>query len=50
MSDTLIEKMLSLPEFRVTDFKQNDNDMAFTLRQRSVQRSVRFAAVTSPIW
>ena len=29
MSDTLIEKMLSLPEFRVTDFKQNDNDMGF---------------------
>lgn len=29
MSDTLIEKMLSLPEFKVTDFKQNDNDMGF---------------------
>lgn len=29
MSDTLIEKMLGLPEFEVTDFKQNDNDMGF---------------------
>ena len=29
MSDTLIEKMLSLPEFKVTDFKQNENDMGF---------------------
>ena len=27
--NTLMEKMLSLPEFRVTDFKQNDNDMGF---------------------
>lgn len=25
MSDTLIEKMLSLPEFSVTDFKQWEN-------------------------
>lgn len=24
MSDTLMEKMLGLPEFEVTDFKQND--------------------------
>lgn len=29
MSDTLMEKMLGLPEFEVTDFKQNDNDMGF---------------------
>lgn len=29
MSDTLMAKMLGLPEFEVTDFKQNDNDMGF---------------------
>lgn len=27
MSNPLMEKMLDLPEFEVTDFKQNDNDM-----------------------
>lgn len=29
MSNPLMEKMLGLPEFEVTDFKQNDNDMGF---------------------
>ena len=29
MSNPLMEKMLDLPEFEVTDFKQNDNDMGF---------------------
>lgn len=29
MSDTLMEKMLGLPEFEVTHFKQNDNDIGF---------------------
>ncbi len=29
MSNPLMEKMLRLPEFEVTDFKQNDNDMGF---------------------
>lgn len=27
MSNPLMEKMLDLPEFEVTDFKQNDNDI-----------------------
>ena len=29
MSNPLMEKMLDIPEFEVTDFKQNDNDMGF---------------------
>jgi transposase len=29
MGNPLMEKMLGLPEFEVTDFKQNDNDMGF---------------------
>ena len=35
MSDNaLIEKMLGLPEFEVTDFKQNDNDMGFYVQTK----------------
>jgi len=34
MSDSLIEKMLGLPEFEVTDFKQNDNDIFFLVWNR----------------
>lgn len=29
MSNPLMEKMLGLPEFEVTDFKQNEYDMGF---------------------
>lgn len=29
MGNPLMEKMLGLPEFEITDFKQNDNDMGF---------------------
>ena len=29
MSNPLMEKVLDLPEFEVTDFKQNDNDTGF---------------------
>lgn len=29
MKDTLMEKMLGLPEFEVTNFNQNDNNMDF---------------------
>lgn len=35
MSDNaLIEKMLNLPEFRVTDFKHNDNNMVFEVETK----------------
>lgn len=29
MGNPLMEKMLGLSEFEITDFKQNDNDMGF---------------------
>lgn len=35
MSNPLMEKMLGLPEFEVTDFKQNDNDMGFYVQTKS---------------
>lgn len=35
MSDALMEKMLGLPEFEVTDFKQNDNDMGFYVQTKA---------------
>lgn len=34
MSNPLMEKMLDLPEFEVTDFKQNDNDMGFYVQTK----------------
>ena len=34
MGEPLIEKMLGLPEFEVTDFKQNDNDMGFYVQTK----------------
>ena len=35
MSDnTLIEKLLKLPEFEITDFKQNEHDMGFYVQKR----------------
>lgn len=34
MGEALIEKMLDLQEFEVTDFKQNDNDMGFYVETR----------------
>lgn len=36
MSDTLMEKMLGLPEFEVTDFKQNDNIMTLGERVQTI--------------
>ena len=35
MSNPLMEKMLDLPEFEVTDFKQNDNDMGFYVQTKN---------------
>ncbi len=35
MSNHLIQKMLDLHEFEVTDFKQNDNDMGFYVQKRN---------------
>lgn len=34
MSDILMEKLLGLPEFEVTDFKQNDYDMGFYVQAK----------------
>lgn len=34
MSNPLMEKMLDLPEFEVTDFKQNDNDVGFYVQTK----------------
>ena len=34
MSNPLMEKMLGLPEFEVTDFKQNEYDMGFYVQTK----------------
>ena len=34
MGEPLIEKMLGIPEFGGTDFKQKDNDMSFYVRMK----------------
>ena len=40
MSNPLMEKMLDLPEFEVTDFKQNDNDMGFYVQTRRHRKPI----------
>lgn len=42
MSNPLMEKMLDLPEFEVTDFKQNDNDMGFYVQTKKLYSFVSF--------
>lgn len=34
MNNSLMEKLLDLPEFKTTDFKQNDNDMGFYVEMK----------------
>lgn len=40
MSNPLMGKMLDLPEFEVTDFKQNDNDMGFYVQDCRKEKPV----------
>ena len=34
MGNELMEKLLKLPEFEVTDFKQNEYDMGFYVQKK----------------
>jgi len=34
MGNELMEKLLKLPEFKVTDFKQNEYDMGFYVQKK----------------
>lgn len=49
MSDTLIEKCLVSRNLGLLISSRMTMTWAFTLRQRSVQRSVRFAAVITSV-
>ena len=49
MSNPLMEKMLDLPEFEVTDFKQNDNDMGFYFETKLLLKGLTVSFALYPM-
>ena len=48
MSDSLLEKLLKLPEFEITDIHQNDYDIGIYVETKNVQKFALFVVYILP--